>query len=79
MPNDPLADEAFIRVVGKRERAPAGVVPSSEARAAMTAMAAYSTRAPKGIFIYASHEAANRDWEEWRQQSMRENSRVKSR
>jgi hypothetical protein len=78
MPNDPQAGEAFIRVVGKRERPPEGVVPSAEARAAMTTMAAYSMRAPKGVFIYASHEEANRDWEAWRQEAMRENSRVKS-
>jgi hypothetical protein len=31
----------------------------------MTAMAAYRTRVPKGVFIYKSHEEANRDWEQW--------------
>ncbi len=28
-------------------------------------MAAYRTRAPKGVFRYDSHEAANRDREKW--------------
>ncbi|HEX2729972.1 MAG TPA: hypothetical protein VHM70_00145 [Polyangiaceae bacterium] len=40
-------------------------------------MAGYLTRVPKGIFIYASHEAANRDWDEWQRQGTLVNSRVK--
>jgi hypothetical protein len=28
-------------------------------------MAAYRTCAPKGVFIYRSHEEANRDSERW--------------
>jgi hypothetical protein len=43
----------------------------------MTAMAQYRTRVPKGIFIYASHEAANEDWERWRVEGMVVNSRAK--
>lgn len=31
----------------------------------MTAMARYRTRAPKGVFFYDSHEAANRDRDRW--------------
>ena len=31
----------------------------------MAAMARYRTRAPKGIFVYASHEQANQDHERW--------------
>ena len=37
-------------------------------------MADYRTRVPKGIFIYASHEEANRDWERWRIDGMLANS-----
>jgi hypothetical protein len=31
----------------------------------MAEMARYRTRAPKGIFVYASHEQANEDRERW--------------
>lgn len=31
----------------------------------MTRMASYRTAAPKGVFRYASHEAANQDREAW--------------
>jgi hypothetical protein len=57
--------EKFVRVVGRRLAAPIGEFPSVEARAAMTRMAEYSTRAPKGIFRYSSHEEANRDRDAW--------------
>jgi len=70
-------DERFLRTVGKRHTAPAGHPPNAAARAAMTAMAQYRTGAPKGVFIYASHEAANRDWAEWRTIGMLANTRVK--
>jgi hypothetical protein len=42
----------------------------------MMQMAPYRTRVPKGIFIYPSHEAANRDWERWRIDGMRASSHV---
>ena len=53
------------RTIGKRVPPPAGVLPSPEARAAMTANANYSTRAPKGIFFYKNHEEMTRDRERW--------------
>jgi hypothetical protein len=54
------------RVVGKRRNPPAGQLPSAQARAAMTALVAQTrTRAPKGIFFYADHEAMNRDRDRW--------------
>ncbi len=31
----------------------------------MATMALYKTRAPKGIFIYRSHDEANADHERW--------------
>lgn len=68
--HDPLAGETFIRVVGKRRRPPIGQPPSAEARAAMTAMARYRTRAPKGVFIYASHEEANEARRRWLVEAM---------
>jgi len=57
--------EKFLRVAGRRTPPPVGVLPSAEARAAITRMANYLTRAPKGIFRYKSHEEANRDRERW--------------
>ena len=62
---DPIGDEVFIRVVGKRVRSPVGRVPPRGTRQALSKMAAYRTRAPKGVFIYSSHEAANRARERW--------------
>jgi hypothetical protein len=75
-----MAGERFIRQVGRRRhpsRSTATSVnpPPSPARAAAwTRMAQYRTRVPKGIFIYASHDEANRDWERRRIDGMRANS-----
>ena len=77
MAYDPKVGETFLRTLGKRGPAPIGAPPSAEARAAMTRMANYKTSVPKGIFIYASHEAANADWERWRTLGMLANTRVK--
>ncbi|HEU5075223.1 MAG TPA: hypothetical protein VFU02_13630 [Polyangiaceae bacterium] len=82
MADDPMAGERFLKVVGRRTASPRsttmglGKPPSAEARAAMTRMANYRTRVPKGVFIYFSHEEANRDWERWRMAAMEANSRV---
>jgi len=57
--------EKFLRVAGRRLPPPVGALPTPETRAAMTRMANYLTRAPKGIFRYKSHEQANRDREQW--------------
>jgi hypothetical protein len=62
--------ERFIRIVGRRVQAPEGRVPPQATRAAMDAMARYTTRAPKGVFVYASHEAANRDRDAWQLDAM---------
>lgn len=75
-----MASEARLRIVGKRVPASSTVAPrqppSAEARAAMTGMAQYRTRVPKGIFVYASHDEANRDWDEWRVAAMLANTRA---
>ncbi|HEY6724146.1 MAG TPA: hypothetical protein VI197_08935 [Polyangiaceae bacterium] len=82
MSDDPMAGERFLKVVGRRSAGPRstatdlGKPPSAEARAAMTRMADYRTRVPKGVYIYASHEKANCDWERWRLATMEANSRV---
>lgn len=55
------------RVVGRRSPPPPppGQLPNERAREAMKHMAQYRTRAPKGVFHYASHEDANRERERW--------------
>jgi len=77
MSQDQRDGEGFSRTLGKRRPAPAGAPPQASSRAAMTAMAQYRTGVPKGVFIYASHEAANADWEHWRVLGMIANTRVK--
>jgi hypothetical protein len=79
---DPVADimagEQFSRNIGRRQRAPRSTasavapLPDAAARDAWTRLAQYRTRVPKGVFIYATHDAANRDWERWRLDAMRE-------
>ncbi len=62
---DDVNDEVFRRIVGRRARPPLGEPPPAAAREAHAEMARYRTRAPKGVFRYASHEAANLDRERW--------------
>lgn len=72
-----MKDDPFIaRVVGRRKTPPAGELPSPEAREAFTKMAAYRTRAPKGVYRYESHEAANRDRENWTVEAMQQATRL---
>lgn len=59
-----------MRVVGRRSPPPAGQLPDARTREAMTQMAQYRTRAPKGVFHYRSHEQANLDRERWLTEAM---------
>ncbi len=62
----PAPDQQPIqRTVGRRVPPPPGRVPPREAREAMAANARYRTRAPKGLFIYHSHDEMARDRERW--------------
>lgn len=72
---DPVTGEIFLRVVGRRTPPPAGEPPSPEARAALSAMAQYRTCAPKGIFIYRSHEEMDADRMRWTVQAIVEHER----
>ncbi len=72
---DPITGEVFLRVVGRRRTPPAGEPPSAEARAALSRMAQYRTCAPKGIFIYRSHEEMDADRMRWTVQAMVEAER----
>jgi len=61
----PPDQQPIQRIVGRRVTPPPGILPSPEARAAMTANARYVSRAPKGIFFYKSHDEMIRDRERW--------------
>lgn len=74
-----MDSERFARVVGRRRPAPAGQLPTAITRRAMAEMARYRTRAPKGIFVYASHAEANRDSERWIVDAIVENELSRSR
>jgi hypothetical protein len=65
MVRDEQTGELFVRVVGKRSHAPVGQPPPRETMEALSQMARYVTRAPKGVFIYQSHEEANADRDRW--------------
>ncbi len=65
------ADQQPIRrIIGKRVAPPPGHLPSQTVRSAMDANARYRTRAPKGLFFYASHEQMVRDRERWSVEAM---------
>jgi hypothetical protein len=66
--------QPISRTVGKR--IPRIGLPSDErARAAMTTMADYRTRAPKGVYIYDSAEAMQADRLRWTVDAMVANAR----
>lgn len=65
MKSTPDDQQPIVKTVGRRIPPPIGVPPAADARAAWTAMAAYRTRAPKGVFAYDSHDQMTRDRERW--------------
>ncbi|MBI2754221.1 MAG: hypothetical protein HYX46_12065 [Betaproteobacteria bacterium] len=67
--------QPIARTVGRRTQAPVGVPPSAEARAALDSLASRLTRAPKGVFRYASHEDMERDRQRWQTQAIVETQR----
>ena len=78
--DDALAGERFLRQVGRRRPAPrstantVAALPDAAVRDAWARLSHYRTRVPKGVFIYPSHEAANRDQERWQLEAMLEAS-----
>ena len=69
--------QPIARTVGRRTQAPVGVPPSAAARAALDTWANRLTRAPKGVFRYASHEEMELDRERWCVQAMVETQRTR--
>ena len=64
------------RVVGRRQSRD-GRALTADDRARMTQMAQYRTRAPKGVFIYDSHEAMEADRLRWIVEAMVEAHRIR--
>ena len=67
--------QPLSRTVGKR-RERDGLNMTSDDRARMTAMARYTTRAPKGVFIYHSHEEMDADRMRWTVDAMVANAKI---
>jgi hypothetical protein len=67
---DPLTGELFVRVVGRRGRPPIGEAPTADAQQAHAALQQYRTRAPKGVFVYTSHEEMAADRLRWTVEAM---------
>ncbi|TAK85044.1 MAG: hypothetical protein EPO20_12740 [Betaproteobacteria bacterium] len=68
-------EQPIARTVGRRRPEPLGAPPSHAARAALDSFARRLTRAPKGVFRYASHEEMTRDRERWTAQAMAQTAR----
>jgi hypothetical protein len=62
------------RVVGRRKPRDGQSLTAAD-RALMTQMAQYRTRAPKGVFIYTSHEQMEADRLRWLVQAMLDKAR----
>jgi len=66
----PTDQQPIAQTVGHRVPPPVGVPPAADARAAWTAMAAYRTRVPKGVFTYESHDEMTRGRERWESEAL---------
>jgi len=73
----PPDQQPIARTVGRRTRAPLGAPPSAAARAALASWTNRLTRAPKGVFRYASHEEMARERERWRVQAIVDTQRAR--
>ena len=75
MKSTPSDQQPIAKTVGRRIPPPIGAPPAAEARAAWTAMAAYRTRVPKGVFAYDSHDRMTRDRESWEAEAVARRAR----
>lgn len=71
-----INQQPLQRVVGRRQSRD-GRPLTADDRARMTQMAQYRTRAPKGVFIYDSHEAMEADRLRWIVEAMVERHRTR--
>lgn len=70
--------QPIARIVGRRKQAPVGVPPSAAVRAALDTLANRLTRAPKGVFHYATHDDMQLDRERWQVQAVVDTQRSRA-
>ena len=71
--------QPIARIVGRRRQAPVGDPPSAATRAALDSLVKNRlTRAPKGVFRYATHEDMQRDRERWQVQAVVDTQRSRA-
>jgi hypothetical protein len=71
--------QPIARIVGRRKQAPAGVPLTGATRAALDSLAKNRlTRAPKGVFRYATHDDMQRDRERWQVQAIVDTQRSRA-
>jgi len=70
--------QLIARVVGRRTHVPVGTPPSAAIRAALDSLANRLTRAPKGVFRYATHDDMQRDRERWQVQAIVDTQRSRA-
>jgi hypothetical protein len=63
--SDHRDQQPIARVVGRRTARPVGAPPPRSARDAYDSLARRLTRAPKGVFRYASHAQMAEDRDRW--------------
>jgi len=66
--------QPIFRTVGRRQSRDGRPLTAAD-RDRMTEMARYRTRAPKGVFIYSSHEEMEADRQRWLIEAMVERAR----
>ncbi|MCK5542448.1 MAG: hypothetical protein KAI40_07120 [Desulfobacterales bacterium] len=63
-----------MRTIGKRKQRSYGLrSPTQEERDWLISLSNFRTRVPKGIFRYKNHEEANKAWDRWMAETLREN------
>lgn len=67
--------QPISRTIGKRRQRD-GQAMTSDDRARMSVMARYATRAPKGVFIYHSHEEMDADRLRWTVDAVVANAKI---
>ena len=74
--NSPPDQQPIRRIVGRRVSRD-GLPLTAADRAAMSRNANYRTRAPKGVFIYSSHDEMQADRERWQVEAVVQKARTR--
>jgi hypothetical protein len=63
----------MMRTIGKRKQRSYGLrPPTQEERDWFISLSKFRTRVPKGIFKHKNHEEANKDWDKWMADTLKE-------